>query len=430
MRRYYALPRFLSRFVGLKKNVRAKPAKLREIQEKKMRAIVRHAYQSVPFYHRLFDANKIKSTEIKTLDDLRRVPIVNRKEVQENLSVMTSIKTNISKCAIHKTSGSVGVPVTVIADRYAQEFRNLVSLRQFFECGGRLQDKQVQLRGQGALGLPTYSGKPLYERIGLFRTEWILPVEIDDSLLSFLEAYKPDVMVGYPSLFQLVAEKTRGKIKPRIVFCTGEILSDNCRDLLGSAFGTQVIDSYGCTETGDISWECPDQKQTGYHINADSVIVEFVRDDENVGASEEGEIVLTNLINYAMPFIRYKIGDVGIPSSELCPCGRTLPLMRLLKGRSDDFVTLPSGSRLSPLSILNMKNFSDVLEYRIIQKKVNLFEFWLKMSKTSKMDSVNKCISSLRKMLGDNVEIKQVIVDEIPRDKSGKLRRVISEMTN
>jgi phenylacetate-CoA ligase len=343
---------------------------------------------------------------------------------------MTSIKTNISKCAIHKTSGSVGVPVTVLADRYAQEFRNLVSLRQFFECGGRLQDKQVQLRGQGALGLPTYSGKPLYERIGLFRTEWILPVGIDDSLLSFLEAYKPDVMVGYPSLFQLVAEKTRGKIKPRIVFCTGEILSDNCRDLLGSAFGTQVIDSYGCTETGDISWECPDQKQTGYHINADSVIVEFVRNDENVGAGEEGEIVLTNLINYAMPFIRYKIGDVGIPSSELCPCGRTLPLMRLLKGRSDDFVTLPSGSRLSPLSILNMKNFSDVLEYRIIQKKVNLFEFWLKMSKTSKMDSVNKCISSLRKMLGDNVEIKQVIVDEIPRDKSGKLRRVISEITN
>jgi phenylacetate-CoA ligase len=250
-----------------------------------------------------------------------------------------------------------------------------------------------------------------------------------DSVVSSLEAYKPDVMVGYPSLFQLLSEKTRGKIRPRTIFCTGEILSNHCRDLLGSAFGAHVIDSYGCTEVGDISWECPDE-QTGYHINADSVIVEFVKDGENVAAGEEGEIVLTNLFNYAMPFIRYRIGDVGIPSNEECPCGRTLPLMRLLKGRSDDFVMLPDGTKLSPLSILNMENFPDVLEYRIIQKKTNLFEVWLKMDKTHERDSVTRCIFSLRKMLGDNVEIKPVIVDEIPRDNSGKLRRVISEISN
>jgi len=429
MRRYHVAPRFLYHFFTLRRNTRVELSKLVVIQEKKLKAIVRYAYRNVPFYHKLLDANNVNPTAINTIGDLKRIPMVTKKEVQENFRNMISRKINAQKCIRLKTSGSTGVPLTVLMDNYGQSFRWAVSLRQFFECGGRLRNKQVQLRGQGSSGLRGSKNKPFNEYFGLLRTEWITISSISEGLISFLEAYKPDVLVGYPSFFQLLSERTRGEISPRIIFCTGEILSSHCRAVINSAFGARIIDSYGCMEAGDIAWECPDE-HTGYHINSDSVLVEFVKDGESVAAGEEGEIVLTNLFNYAMPLIRYKIGDVGVPSDEQCTCGRTLPLMRLLKGRSDDFIVLPDGKKLSPLGILNSENMVEVSEYKIIQEKRDLIDVWLKMYEGYRDGSVTRFISSLRKIIGGNVRIRTRIVNEIPRDNSGKLRRIISKITN
>jgi phenylacetate-CoA ligase len=401
------------------------------MQEKKLKAIVRYAYRNVPFYHKLFDANNVKPTEINTVDDLKKLPIVTKKDVRENLCDMVSRKINAERCVKSRTSGSTGFPLTIFTDKDAQNFKAAVSLRQFFECGGRLRDKQVQLRGAGSSSLSVYEGKPFYEYLGFLSTEWIIMSEIPDFLIPFLKAYKPDVMIGYPSFFQLLAEKIAGEISPRLIFCTAEILSSHCRALINSAFGAKIIDSYGCTEAGDIAWECP-QANTGYHINCDSVLVEFVKDEESVNDGEEGEIVLTNLFNHAMPLIRYKIGDVGVPSDEKCSCGRTLPLMRLLKGRSDDFIILPNGKKLSLQGALSVraKSVIEVSEYRIIQEKRNLIEVWLKMCEGYRDSSVTRFVAALREIIGENVEIRVRIVDEIPRDNSGKLRRIISRVCN
>jgi phenylacetate-CoA ligase len=425
MRRYYALPRFLKLFFTLRRALRTDPAELAEMQQKRLKTLVKHAHDNVPFYHRLFKTQKIQPTRIHTLDDLRKIPIVTRKELQSNIVNVLSKRANLARCARHKTSGSSGIPLPVFTDHYAQEFRMAVSLRQFLECGGRLRDKQAQLRGMGASSSGAAAGKPLYEYMRLLRTEWLTLARISDHTLSFLKAYNPDVMVGYPSLFQLLSEQGDGTLNPRILFSTGELLTTHCRAVVDSTFNAKIIDSYGCTEAGDIAWECPDSGLS--HINTDSVLVEFVRDGEAVAPGEEGEIVVTSLINSAMPFIRYNIGDVGIPSDELCPCGRRLPLMKLLKGRADDFIALPDGTKLSPLGILNMENFAEVREYRVIQERKNLVEIWLQMEKNYDSASVTKCVTALRHVLGDEVEIRPRIVQEIPRDSSGKLRRIISK---
>lgn len=431
MRRYYALPRYLHHFFTLRKNARLETSKLTEMQEKKLRAMVRHAYENVPFYHRRFEANNVKPSQIRTTHDLRKIPIVTRKEAQENSSSMISVKTDSVRCAQHKTSGSTGIPLAVFSDNYAQEHMSVVALRQFLECGGRLRDKQIQLRGQGGSNLPNSRNKPFYERIGFLRTEWVIPIAITESIISYLRMYKPNIIVGYPSFMQIIYEKIESQngaeISPRIIFCTGEVLNRHCRAMMESAFGTQVVDSYGCTEAGDLAWECPDE-DIGYHINADSVILEFVKDGESAAPGEEGEIVLTNLFNYAMPFIRYNIGDVGVPSDERCPCKRTLPLMHLLKGRSDDFIILPDGKRLSPLGILNMENFAQVSEYRVIQEKRDLVVLLLKMKEAYRKESVIRCVSALQKSFGTDIKIETEIVEEIPRDNSGKLRRIISKV--
>jgi len=429
MRRYYAAPRFLLDLFRLRRNVWLKLPKLVELQEKKLRAIVKYAYEKVPFYHRLLEANSIRPSDIRTIQDLQKIPIVTREDVQRNFAGMLSRDTNRDKCSKHKTSGSTGIPIPVFLDNNARNFHSVVSLRQFLECGGRFRDKQVQLRGTGSSFAPKSNSKPFYEYMGLLRTEWFTLTDIPDDLVSFLKAYNPQVMVGYPSLFELLSGKNDGVISPRVIFCTGEVLSSHCRSLMESSFGAEIIDCYGCTEGGDISWECP-QEHSGYHINIDSIVVEFVKDGEIVEAGEEGEIVLTNLFNYSMPFIRYNVGDVGVPSDEQCSCGRTLPLMDLLSGRSDDFIVLPDGRRLSPLCILNSENFFEVSRFRLVQRRRNLIEVWLKMDEGYKEASVTRCISALRKVFGRDVDVRANIVDEIPRDNSGKIRRIVSEVCN
>lgn len=431
VRGFYAFPRFVHNFFTLKKNLRIEPCELAKIQEKKLKAIVGYAYNNVPFYHRLFKANQIKPYDIKTLSDLKRIPIINRKIVQENLDDMVSVSVDVAKCAKKKTSGSRGVPLTVIRADSANYFRMAISIRHFLECGGRLRDKQVELREPGASSLPENWKKPFYEYLGLLRIKWIKTGEIFDELIPFLEKYKPDILVGYPGFLQLLAEKSSGLLRSRIIFTTGEIMSDSCRRLLRSTFGASVMDSYGCAEVGDIAWECPEGHQ-GYHINADAVLAEFVQNGESVAAGEEGEVVLTSLFSHAMPFIRYNIGDVGIPSDEQCSCGRTLPLMRLLKGRSDDFIILPDGRKLSPLGMINIQDFVgiSVSEIMIIQETKNLIEVLLKMQEEKYTSRVKESVLTLQKIVGPDVNVKVRFVKEIARNSSGKFRRVISKVSN
>lgn len=428
MRRYYALPRFLAYFVKLRRNTRINSSRLVSLQEKKVREIVRYAYQNVPFYHKLLKANGIKPTEINNISDLKKLPIITKKDVQENYKSMISRKVSIERCIKRRTSGSTGFPLTVLIDRDASYFKSAVALRQFFECGGRLRDRQVQLRGTGSTSLPSSWNKPIYEYLGFLRTEWITMSEITEALIQFLKDYNPDIMIGYSSFFQLLAERLKGEISPKIIFCISEILTDYSRSLITSAFGAHIIDSYGCTEVGEIAWECPEGHE-GYHMNVDAVLVEFLKDGETVGAGEEGETVLTNLFSYAMPFIRYNLGDVGVPSSERCSCGRTLPLMRLLKGRHDDFIVLPSGKKLPPHGLmLTAKNITGISGYKIIQEKRDVIKVLLKMHAKYSEDSVAGFTSVLQKFLGEDIEVIVKIVNEIPRDRSGKLRRIISKI--
>ena len=394
-----------------------------------MRRIVRYAYENVPFYHRLLKEKLLKPDDIRTLDDLQKIPIVTRKDIQNNLNDMISTKINRAHCVKKKTSGSSGVPLLILRDNDASNFKSAVSLRQFLECGGKLRDKQLQLRERGASSLPENLNKPFYEPLGFLRTEWVKTGEILDGLVPYIKAYRPDVLIGYPGFLQLLAEKMKSEVRVRIIFSTGEILSKHCRHVLSSSFGAKIIDSYGCAEAGDIAWECPEGHQ-GYHMNVDSVLTEFVQDGEAVAAGEDGEIVLTNLFSFAMPFIRYKIGDVGVPIDEKCSCGRTLPLMRILKGRSDDFIILPNGKRLSPLGMVNIQCFVGigVAEMMIVQKDKNLIEVWLKTQGDYEGDRLKTCLSTLQKILGPDVHVCSRFVNEIPRNGAGKVSRVISKV--
>lgn len=428
MRRYYSIPRILYYLHVLRRNTWLKTSELKKIQGKKLRAIMKHAYENVKFYHQKFDSERIKPKDIKTMEDLRKLPIITKSEVQENFNQFVAKDVRIDRCRIAHTSGSTGAPLTVIFDNKAQDFIQANELRRFFECGGRLKDKWALYTGTSPQGPPRSF---LFEHLGIFARKRFSDVE--DSL-PIIEAFEPDVISGYASLIELAARAIveKGiKIHPRIIFSAGELLDRRRRELINSTFQVDTFDWYGSVESGyDVAWECT--QHHGYHTNIDAAVIEFVRDGENVAVGEEGEIVFTGLFNYAMPLIRFNVEDVGIPSDERCPCGRELPLMKVVGGRAEDYIVLPSGRILSPLTIWDTAAFphlEGVSRFRIIQEKRDEFTVLLVLLEGYDEDVVVQFEEGLKRVLKEDVKVKINVLEAIPRDRSGKLRRIISKVS-
>jgi phenylacetate-CoA ligase len=181
-------------------------------------------------------------------------------------------------------------------------------------------------------------------------------------------------------------------------------------------------------EVGPISWQCP--KHENYHINSDCCIVEFVKNGEKVSSGEKGEIVVTGLFTFAMPFIRYKLGDVGVSTDEECSCGRGLPMMKSIEGRIVDSIVLPNGKIVSPYVLTCIiENISGINRYQIIQERNNLITLKYIKNENYSEETNDKIKIELQKILGKDIFINPIIVNELPKDKSGKFRVVKSLIT-
>jgi len=216
------------------------------------------------------------------------------------------------------------------------------------------------------------------------------------------------------------------KIHPKIIFTTAELLTDDMRKYVESVFGVKVYDQFGCVELARTAWECPEH--CGYHIDMDAVVMEFLRDGEAVTPGERGEIVYTGLYQHAMPFIRYAVGDIGIPSDEKCPCGRGLPMMKLVEGRTDAFVQVPDGRVFSPIiwTIL-LRPFLEISQFKVIQEKKNLIKVQIVKGKGFMEKTIDRVKRDIKNVLGEDMHIEVEFVDEIPRE-AGKVRSVVSKI--
>jgi phenylacetate-CoA ligase len=184
-----------------------------------------------------------------------------------------------------------------------------------------------------------------------------------------------------------------------------------------------------------MSWQCPAKQ--GYHIDADAMILQFLdKSGEEVAIGERGEIVCTSLFNRAMPLIRYAIGDVGVQSDELCVCGRTLPLMKVVEGRKDSLLLFPDGRVITPrtftIAMNEFKLYKYIDQFRLTQKKLDLFEVEIKVKDDcSKANFVrDELLSYLQATLGIDASMTWTVdvVDDIPLDSTGKLMAVVSKL--
>lgn len=409
--------------------------KLKKYQEKRLRSVVKSAYNSVPFYHEEFKKAKVLPGDIKTLEDLAKLPIVRKDEMRlESLHKLVSMEFDMNRLKIERTSGSTGQPFATYVCGVEDDWRKAIYMRANISCGQRPLDRWVVITSPHHFKDTT----DIQRKLGIYAQACVSVFNSVNEQIRFIDEAKPDVLDGYSgSLLLLAKEVDRRRLKtiqPRIIFGTADLMDVTSCQFMEEVFDAPFYDQFGCAEVDRTAWQCPEK--VGYHMDIDSVIIQFVDDEGNeVSAGKRGEIVYTSLFNYAMPFIRYAVGDVGVPSDEKCPCGRTFPLMEVVEGRKDSLLLLSDGRLLSPMSfrIAISKFYEDIMQYRVVQKRLDLFEIYIKKADSSVDERVmeDELVTHIKEMLNIDTskttfEVK--FVEDIPASKTGKLMAVVSEL--
>lgn len=398
------------------------PENLKKFQEKRLKYIVDFAYRNTQLYHEKFKKAGITPSEIETVDDLTKIPLTTKGDIKA-VYPHGSVAPGFSEetCIVDTTSGSSGSLLKVLYDLKAADRLRAVSFRNLHAQGVRPWHKFCILC-RDPVELEGYSKTP-------FRVVGILEGRPEEELAATLEPQNPHVLGGHPSALAALAKVVDEKgirISPRIILLGGELSLPWHRDYIEKVLKGETFIKYGAFEMNSIAWECSCHKM---HIDADAVLLEFLKEGEPVSPGERGEIVATNLWNEAMPFIRYRLGDIGVPSGEMCECGRSLPLMRDLEGRADDFITLPSGELVPPTRVIAIFFTTPHIEqFQLVQTSTTHIKIEIIPRKEFTGDIEKVLLQRIRNALNESVDIEVEKVDNIKKTGSSKFRTIISKV--
>jgi phenylacetate-CoA ligase len=252
----------------------------------------------------------------------------------------------------HLTSGSSGQPIEVWRSTTEETLLALYRIRAMRQFGIRPRDRIAIIKEPQTDERRTPLGR-LARASGLFRADSVDCTQPAERIAAQLEDVGPDVVGGYPSVLAFVApaiaRRWPARVRPRVLTAGGESLHLATRRRIEEGFGARLLESYGVTECNLAAWECP---ETGYlHVCDDSVVVEVLRNGAPAGDGETGEVVLTCLHSYTMPFIRFSLGDLAVRGPAPCPCGQPFSTIRSVEGRVADYFHLPGGRSIHPFAI-------------------------------------------------------------------------------
>ena len=328
--------------------------------------MVDYVYHSIPFYRRQFEKNDIHPSEIRSLRDLQYVPRLDR-SMADVLSREVYAKSNKSFVSL-RSSGTSGIPLTTYLSRRDIHLRRMSYVRMHIRAGREASDRMLVI-----VPPHTHCNTRQFHFCERYqKTEFYLDSGLPDKdIICHIQRLDPDIILGYSSRLLSLAAALRKKgekvNKARLVFTTADCLLPSERKDIEAAFNAAVFDYYSCSEGGIVGYECRMHK--GYHIDTDNIIVEIIKNGRPVRPGETGEVHISTVSQYAMPFIRYKVGDVASFAGKKCECGDTFPLLTLVEGRINDSVVLPNGKRISPYRLmLALDTFTDIKRYKIIQQ--------------------------------------------------------------
>ena len=408
------------------------PQRLRELQFRQLEALLRHAHDTVP-YHRerwrgLYDPGRALAP-----DGYSRVPLMNRRDIQSQGEKLLSQRVPAEHGRVMKgeTSGSTGSPITFYSTDLSQFYWNGCTLRDHFWHRRDFSGKLAVIRkGVPQATLPSW-GLPM-ELVFQTGPGATLDLGADiDTQLEWLQREQPDYLLSYPSN---IAELARCSIEQGIrlarlreVRAIGEAMAPQTRKLCREAWDVPLTDAYSSQEAGYLALQCPGHEH--YHVQSESVMLEIL-DEQGAACApgETGRVVLTTLHNFAMPLIRYEIGDYAEAGAP-CPCGRGLPVITRILGRQRNMLTLPDGRRRWPSFPSEKWSYAaPVRQLQIIQRTRERIEIRVVPERALSDGERARFIGAMQDCLGHAFILDLREVAEIPRSASLKYEDFISEI--
>jgi phenylacetate-CoA ligase len=413
--------------------------RLRELQLQRLRRLLARAGTSVPYFRDLFARIGFDpSTDVRSLDDLARLPLMDKSVIRANVDRLKA--EDAVGLARFNTGGSSGEPLIFYIGKERVSHDVAAKWRATRWWNVDIGDPEIVVWGSPIELGAQDRVRALRDR--LLRTHLLPAFEMSaaklDGFVARIRAHRPRMLFGYPSALSHIARHARARgqrmddLGIRVAFVTSERLYDEQRAQISDTFGCPVANGYGGRDAGFIAHQCP---AGGMHITAEDIVVEILgTDGKPVPRGQAGEIVVTHLATGDFPFIRYRTGDIGVLGTQQCSCGRGLPLLQEIQGRSTDFLVAQDGTVMHGLALVYiLRDLPQVQAFKITQESLDLTRVQVVLA--APLD--NAAFENLRRQvergfkarLGAAVTVEVEPVNDIAPEKSGKFRYVVSKVS-
>ena len=402
--------------------------KLRDLQWTRLQDLLKYAADKSPYYRRLFQDYGLEPDNLSSWEGFQQIPVTTKQELRNQTDDFISDDYDKNTLVTAKTGGSTGVSLNLFFDEQCQERRNAAQMWADRWAGWLPGEKKAAIWGNP----PVARGLKQRLRLQLMdRTIYLDTMNLNDrSMGAFVENWrqeKPKAIFGHAHSIYLFAryvlEKGHTDLRPKNIVATSMMLLDHERDIIEQAFGCKVTNRYGCEEVGLIACEC--EQHRGMHLNLPHLVVEFLdANNQPVKPGEPGKIVVTDLNNFAMPLIRYRVEDVGVYSTRYCECGRQLPILEKLEGRVADFLKLPDGGQVAGISLVErtLTKVPGIEQMQLVQNSLD--EVLINRVKGQEYSDQTDTLllRAMREVFDETVSLVIQDVSKIPQEPSGKYR--------
>lgn len=405
--------------------------RIADFQLQRLRELLLDAAANVPYYRDLFAQLGFDPVSIQNIADLQRLPLLTKAGIRANTDALRHAHSKgLNR---FNTGGSSGEPLVFFIGNKRVSHDVAAKWRATRWWGVDIGDPEIVVWGS-----PIELGKQdqvKHWRDKLLRTQLLPAFEMSetklDQFIAVIRQVKPRMLFGYPSALTHIAKHAQNRgvnmtdLGIEVAFVTSERLYEEQRNTIGQVFNCKVANGYGGRDAGFIAHECPSGSM---HLTADDIVVEIVNEAGQVQPDGvAGEIVVTHLSTNDFPFIRYRTGDIGVLDTTSCACGRGLPLLQGIQGRSTDFVVAADGTVMHGLSLIYiLRDLPGVQFFKVVQESRALTRVQLVTDEAFEQGSIAKIVTGFKQRLGADVQVVVDLVNNIPAEKSGKFRYIIS----